>query len=249
MTRNQKISAIRRKHRSVGALAAAFALFLVLSGILINHANGLGLDQRHVSNPYLLKLYGIKAPDSIRSYRLEDDWLSFAGSRLYFNATAMAQIPDGIGAVASGQWIIVGGRDELLLFDRQGQLVERMSWQQAGAVESIGLTGDGRLAVKSTAGLWLTDEQLLAWQRLDDDRAAVRWAAPEPAPATLRQAITRHYQGDGLSVERLLLDLHSGRVFGPLGILVYDLLALAIAFLALSGLVLWFRNRRNGNGR
>ncbi len=47
-------------------------------------------------------------------------------------------------------------------------------------------------------------------------------------------------------MERVLLDLHSGRIFGPVGVLVYDLLALALGFLSISGLLLWFRGRRNG---
>lgn len=245
----RKASAIRRKHRSVGALAAAFILFMVLSGMAINHADGLGLGQRHVSNQYLLKLYGINAPDNIRSFQLDGNWLSFAGSQLYFNETTVAEIPDGIGAVAIDHWIIVAGRDELLLLDRQGQLVEKINWQQAGALDSIGLTTDGRVAVASNGALWLTDQELLAWQQTDEAGATVQWSAPAPAPAALQQAITRHYRGEGLSMERILLDFHSGRVFGPLGVLFYDLLALAVAFLALSGLVLWFRNRRHGRAR
>jgi hypothetical protein len=245
----KKVSAIRRKHRSVGIVAALFILFMVSSGIAINHTTGLGFDQRHVSNPYLLKLYGIKAPDDIRSFRVGDAWLSFAGSRLYFNEAAVTEVPDGIGAVANDHWVIVAGREELLLLDQQARLVERISWQQAGEIELIGLSGDGRLAVKSTGGLWLADAELLAWQRADDTVETVQWSSPVPAPTALQQSIARHYQGDGLSVERLLLDVHSGRIFGPLGVLVYDLLALAIAFLALSGLVLWARNRRNGKAR
>jgi hypothetical protein len=71
------------------------------------------------------------------------------------------------------------------------------------------------------------------------------WAAPGVAPDTLQQAIARHYRGSGPSLERFLLDLHSGRIFGSVGILIYDLLALAIAFLALSGLLLWVRGKRN----
>ena len=52
-----------------------------------------------------------------------------------------------------------------------------------------------------------------------------------------------------MSLERLLLDLHSGRFFGSAGVLVYDVLALAIGFLAISGLILWIRGRRNGTNR
>lgn len=245
----RKASAIRRKHRSVGALASVFILFMVFSGMAINHADGLGLGQRHVSNRYLLKLFGINAPDDIRSFRFGDDWLSFAGSQLYFNATAVAETQGGIGAVVSDRWIIAAGSNELVLLDRKGRLVERISWQQAGTLESIGLSGDGQVTVASSEGLWLADQELLAWQQTNSARETVRWSSPAPAPAGLQQVIVRHYQGGRLSFERLLLDFHSGRVFGPVGMLVYDLLALAIAFLALSGLVLWLRNRRNGRAR
>lgn len=250
MTRKQA-SAIRNLHRSIGAVAAVFVLLMVLSGLAINHSNGLRLDQRHVSNPYLLGLYGINAPADMRSFRLDDDWLSLAGSWLYFNQAAVAEVSGGLGAVASGDWIVVAGRDELLLLSRQGELVERLAWQDAGTagIESIGLAGDDRIVVASAGALWLADEELLDWQRLDDTTVAVQWSMAAPTPAALQQHISRHYRGDGLNVERLLLDLHSGRAFGPLGVLVYDLLALATGFLALSGLVLWFRSRRNGKSR
>ena len=63
----------------------------------------------------------------------------------------------------------------------------------------------------------------------------------------MRQAIVRHYRGNGMSLERILLDSHSGRIFGTAGVIIYDILALAVGFLAISGLVLWLRGRRNGN--
>ena len=64
----------------------------------------------------------------------------------------------------------------------------------------------------------------------------------------MRQNILRQYRGHGLSLERLLLDFHSGRIFGPAGVVIYDLLALVLGFLAISGLVLFLRGRRNGAG-
>ena len=138
-----------------------------------------------------------------------------------------------------------------MLLDKKGTLVERPAWQNAGTstIESIGLFTDERIVVGSAGQLWVADEELLGWQRVDDDRKTVQWSSPVPTPDMLRQQIAQHHRGDGLNVERLLLDLHSGRIFGPLGILVYDLMALAIAFLALSGLVVWYRSRRNGKSR
>ena len=241
-------SLVRRLHRSLGAGTAIFIIFMVLSGLVINHSNGLGLDQRHVSQPFVLNWYGLEEPENIRSFALGNDWLSFAGSQLYLNGAPVPGLSSGVGAVSSHDMLIAAGSEELLLLDHDGRLIERSPWGPPGAgpIESIGLLADGIVVVKSVGQLWLADAELLNWQRAEDTNVNPIWAFSEPAPGVLREAITRQYRGDGLSLERVLLDIHSGRIFGSIGILVYDLLALAIAFLAISGLIFWLRGRRNG---
>ena len=102
--------------------------------------------------------------------------------------------------------------------------------------------------VRTSHQLWLADAQLLSWQQAGATTAIPVWSSPGTAPENLQQAITHQYRGDGLSLERVLLDFHSGRIFGSIGVVVYDLLALAVGFLAISGLIFWLRSRRNGNG-
>jgi len=249
--KKRKASALRRLHRSLGAAAALFVLFIVISGIAINHSNDLGLDRRHVSQPFLLDWYGLGAPDKLLGFDLGDAWLSFAGAQLYLDEKPVAAISGGVGAVSSGGLLIAAGSDELLLLDHDGNLVERQPWAtvDAAAIESIGLDDNGAVLVKSGGRLWSADADLLSWQLGDEATANARWATPAPAPGELKQAITRSYRGQGPSLEKVLLDLHSGRFFGTAGVIVYDLLALALGFLALSGLVLWWRSRRNGKSK
>jgi hypothetical protein len=241
-------SAMRRLHRSFGAGAAIFVLFMVISGITINHSNGLGLEHRQVSQPFLLDWYGLGKPDKVLSFELDGDWLSFAGSQLYLNEKAVATITGGVGAVASGNLLIAAGGDELLLLDHDGNLVERMPWSAIGPapVDAIGLDANGRVLVKTGDQLWSSDAELLNWRNDEATLADPRWSTSKPADEVLQRAINNSYRGDGLSLERVILDLHSGRIFGSIGVLVYDLLALALGFLAISGLVLWTRSRRKG---
>jgi hypothetical protein len=200
-----------------------------------------------VSQPVVLDWYGLEGPETIHSFALGNDWLSFAGSQLYLNGNSVSGISNGVGAVSSNNMLIAAGSEELLLLDHDGKLIERLPWVQPGTgpIESIGLIADS-VVVKSIGQLWLADADLLSWQQSEDTNTDPIWAFSEPAPDALRDAITRQYRGDGLSLERVLLDLHSGRIFGPIGILVYDLLALAVGFLAISGLIFWLRGRRNG---
>lgn len=246
--KKRRASKVRRLHRSLGAGAAIFVIFMVLSGLTINHSNGLGLDQRHVSQSLLLDWYGLGKPENIHSFAVGDDWLSFAGSQLYLNGKPMATISGGVGAVSSGDILIAAGRDELLLLDHDGNLIERIPWETIAAapIESIGLYKNTVPSVRSAGLIWLADTQLLNWRQAGDAGPDPLWAVSMPAPDGLQETVTASYRGEGPSLERLLLDLHSGRIFGTIGVLVYDLLALVLGFLSISGLVLWFRGRRNG---
>lgn len=248
--KKSRASVVRRLHRALGVGAAIFILFLVMSGLAINHSHDLGLDQQHVSQPSLLSWYGLGEPQDIRSFVVSDGWLSFAGSQLYLNDKHVSTIANGVGAVSSADMLIAAGSEELLLLDHDGTLIERLSWGPPGAglLEAIGLHENTTVMVKSADQVWLADAQMLDWQRAEDATESTVWSSPVSTPQDLRNAITRQYRGDGVSLERLLLDFHSGRIFGPVGVLVYDLLALAVGFMAISGLVLWLRGRRNGNG-
>jgi hypothetical protein len=247
--KKKKASTMRRLHRTFGAGAALFIILMVLSGIAINHSGGLGLDKRHLSQPFLLSWYGLDGPEQIHSFAVGNDWLSFAGSQLYFNDIPVETISNGVGAVVIGDLLVAAGSDELLLLNQAGQLIERSPWGPPGAdvIESIGVFADGAVVVQSASQLWVTDAELLNWQPAEKTNIATRWSSPEPVPLNLHEAITQQYRGNGPSLERVLLDVHSGRIFGSIGILVYDLLALAVGFLAISGVILWWRGRRNGN--
>jgi hypothetical protein len=51
------------------------------------------------------------------------------------------------------------------------------------------------------------------------------------------------YRGRGLSLERLLLDLHSGRVFPRTSPWLLDMVGIGLVALSLFGLLLWWRRR------
>jgi uncharacterized iron-regulated membrane protein len=51
------------------------------------------------------------------------------------------------------------------------------------------------------------------------------------------------WRGTGLSLERVLLDLHSGRILGEAGVWLVDAAALLFLLLAGSGVWLWGRRR------
>ena len=157
--KKSRASTIRRLHRSLGVGASIFILFMVMSGLAINHSDDLGLDQRHVSQSSLLSWYGIGKPQDIRSFAVADSWLSFAGSQLYLNDRHVASIANGVGAIRNSDMLIAAGSEELLLLDHDGTVIERLPWDPPGAgpLEAIGVYEDTVVAVRSANQLWLAD--------------------------------------------------------------------------------------------
>jgi len=56
--------------------------------------------------------------------------------------------------------------------------------------------------------------------------------------------LQRHFRGEVLPVERVLLDLHSGRFFGRFGPWIFDTIAVLLILLALSGTWIWLKRKR-----
>ena len=57
--------------------------------------------------------------------------------------------------------------------------------------------------------------------------------------------VAEELRGRGISLEKFILDLHTGNLFGLSGKIISDIAALALIFLTLSGLYnLWTRKRK-----
>ena len=239
----------RRWHRFIALPGALFLLFLAFTGSVINHADFFGLNARQIEQPWLLSWYGLKEPSSLESFSVPGQILTRAGKRLYLDGHEVARTGGNpVGAVAIGGLLVVASSETLLLLTPSGELVERLQVAQikSGKIVAIGQSRSGLVVLKIGSGMMQADRDLLNWQPLLEDNNTVQWSVATPTPEAIGQLVNRNYLGPGLSLEQLLLDLHGGRFFGSAGMVVYDLLALVLVTLALTGLVLWQRGRRNG---
>ncbi|PHS28409.1 MAG: hypothetical protein COA84_01095 [Robiginitomaculum sp.] len=66
-------------------------------------------------------------------------------------------------------------------------------------------------------------------------------AHPAPLPKAIEKRIIRRYQGRGMPVSRILLDIHTGRFFGKIGAWLMAMASILFLLLSLSGLYMWVR--------
>lgn len=233
----------RRWHRWLGLAVALPVLVLSVTGVLLNHIDSFGWSSRPLP-PLLARWYGAPVPDAVSAISLQGRWYAQANDSLFIDGekNLYCQAPLR-GVVQENGWTVVGCADELLLLDTQGQQVERMG--PAYGVPAFSGMGrnDRGLVLKTEQGLLQYNVDQLASVALPDDAA---WIASrqQPLPDTMKQRIVAQSVPPSLNWQRLLLDLHAGRLFGLAGQLVMDLAALVLVILALTGTVIWSRSRR-----
>ncbi|MGB5259183.1 MAG: PepSY domain-containing protein [Gammaproteobacteria bacterium] len=231
-------------HRWIGLCAAVFVILLALTGLALNHTVELALDSRYVTSPALLDWYGIRAPDDITAYRAGPLTFASIGRQVYVNGVPLANAePPLTGAVSLDEFIVVALADSLLLLTGSGALLERMD-RVAGIpadIQSMGVTPDKRLVLQTANGYHTSDSAMISWEKTP--QTTVTWSAPIMPGPELVSALQQRYRGTGLSVERIMLDLHSGRIFGTRGVYLMDGAAIVFLLLAISGVWLWSRRR------
>jgi hypothetical protein len=233
-------------HRHIGLTSALFVILLTLTGLLLNHTEDLALDSRHVQSGMLLDWYGVKAPDAMLTYKAGSNSITEMGTQIYWNTTPIPQASAPLlGTIAAHGLVIIGVEGQLLLYTPDGELIERLD-NTAGVpagIQSLGLNTAGDLIVKTAHGIYQADSSILKWHETSDD--SINWTVPETPPPVLRAALQQTYRGTGLTLEQLLLDIHSGRILGSRGVYLVDAAALLFLVLAISGVWLWSRHQAN----
>lgn len=247
MRRVSLVGWLWRWHRRGGLLVALFVLFMTVSGIALNHAPDLGLNRHFLGWRWLRDFYGEQAVERI-GFAVGARWFTRGASGVLFLDRQRVAPCEGtlVGAAASGDMFVAACAEELLLLTAEGELIESLGRSSGLPAPLRGLaTAHGAVLLAAPAGWMVLDTDAMSLESFGGSAAGIAPFAPGTPPATLRRTLER---SDGwLSWERLLLDLHSGRLFGRAGIYVVDAAGLLFAMLALSGVSMWlFHHRRRG---
>jgi hypothetical protein len=247
--RSRLVGVLWHWHRRVGLLAAVFVVVLAATGIALNHSSLLGLDSRFVESPWLAQLYGDDSPD-LMAFRLGEQWVfRAADGRVYVDTRQVAPCSGKlVGAVAANEVLLAGCAEELLIVTPAGELLESVSASTGlpTPLQGIGLI-DSQVALQADGIWWLADlEQMDFSERVRSGGSAIGQRVPDTLPADIRAQIPAPERW--LSWERLLLDLHSGRLFGQAGVWVVDAVGVLLITLASSGTLMWWFHRRRGRG-
>ena len=224
---------LRRWHARIGFTAAVFFLLLAVTGVIANHGAALGLDAKRVHSVWLDRWYGLTVEPVREVFRSRSHELVAANGRWLLDARpAGDELPQPVGLVELGDLLVVACPRSLYVLRADGRLVDRVEGGAlpAARVESVGSDG-AELVVRTPEGTYASAD-VVSWRPALPRR--VSWSVAEELSGADRERYCRAL-APGIPLQRLLLDLHSGRIAGRWGPLAVDLVALFLIILAASG--------------
>ncbi|MBW8189883.1 PepSY domain-containing protein [Neiella marina] len=225
-------------HRRVGLFVALLALILCVTGVLLQHTERFKLDRTYLTAPWLLNWYNYPEP-RVDAIQLSQQQVRQIDDQILLAQTIVGQSKGQLwGAAETSETVLIASGHVLIWLTLDGEIIDVMPTPIAEASSTLARTGE-QFQIWTPNGWLIADPELSNWQ-----------AGPDPGelplavePSDFRQAALPPELSVGVSLERLLLDLHSGRLFGFIGVLLMDLASIGLVLLAISGCWLWLRRR------
>tara|TARA_B100001540_G_scaffold81017_1_gene72760 strand:- start:81 stop:872 length:792 start_codon:yes stop_codon:yes gene_type:complete len=233
---------IRRLHRRVGYAISLFLLFLVVTGVLMHRSTDWGIEEVRLGSSWLTSWYRPAPTDGVQHYQIGPHWLSKVDNRLYLNGTTIdgdAGVSDHVlGAVMVDDFFVVATADSLVLMSPDGQLIERIGLALLpGRMTAIGQNGNRAVIINTAYGQFVADASLMSWTAIAQPAGQeILWSRPQGAPEKITADVMDAYYEQGVLLTQFFYDVHTGRIFGTLGVWVMDVTALGVLFLLVSGL-------------
>lgn len=241
------IRLVRHWHARVGVLAAVFLLFLSLTGIALSHTDALGLARHEINTSWLMRWYGLKPSVPSRGYLFKDGYLAAADGRWVMDGRVLSEAGlTPVGALSWGSMRGMANADMLYLYLPDGRLVDKLSGAALPGrhIKRLGSLGHA-LVLETAQGSFVTDDGL-TWRPLTSGQPS--WSGEQNLPGSASAGLRAAFS-PSLPLERIILDLHSGRIFGHSGPMVMDVAAIVLVVLSLSGIWIYLRTVRGQSSR
>lgn len=235
------IHAVRRWHGLVGAAIVLFMVYLILSGLALNHVDILKLDKREVSYSWLMRWYGIDAAVPTKGYLLGKSYLSWEEGKWVLDGKLLSSSAgQPVGAVEVGGINYIATTSALYLYQSDGQLLDKLEKQLLPAfpISALGKMGDN-VMLQTPSAIYASVDGL-NWDLSNVSGLKLSTLQDLPADVKRRSA---DILAPGISLQRILQDMHSGRFFGRYAVWVMDIATLILLGLGLSGFWLYWRLR------
>lgn len=222
-------------HRWLGLSVLLWALTWATTGLLIEASPTLGLDKKTVSADWLMQRYGIAEPQAIQQWQAGPHLITEWDQGVTLNGSWLAEATNGSlqGVVLYNDMLVLASTQTIALYSSNGDAIDK--FLAPGEIQQLGIN-ENAVVLQTTEQKLRSVDDLIDWQATTE---LAKWSTAEPILQSSKPMDKPRALHD-ISYERVVLDIHSGTLFGPIGRWLSRLAAVVMIFLGLTGFYTWF---------
>lgn len=238
----KKLKKIVDLHRYVGLGICIFLVHLAITGIFLNHSIGLRLDKTFITWPWLLNQYNLTVPEPANIFTIGKNNFSTIDGEVFFNDKPIFLAEEDLLGVSQNQdTFILASSSTITMISNEGYIINKENVLPF-TVKNIGINGDEVVINDSEDKIWSSESINGVWE-LTENRA-VQWSMEGSITPINHEKIRKYFVGDGVSLEQVILDFHSGAIFQKAGKLFFDIISILLIILSFTGIWLWTIKRK-----
>ena len=236
---------LRKLHKYLGFAFSLFILHLTVTGILLIYPRTFNIEETYVSNFFILKKYNMDTHKDVYGLSNVEDEVVIIRNNIYVNSQFIDKFNDEIINVLyqkKEKKIIILSKSVIGIYvfeniDGALEIKDIISLENTFKINDLGqnLSGD-IIFLKNDSEYYNLDNKYLIKQANIKDKN-IKWSNISKIDKKLARHYLNIHQGKGVSLTRILTELHNGKFFGSIFTLILFFSSLSLIFLTLSSFI------------
>ena len=236
---------LRKLHKYLGFAFSLFILHLTVTGILLIYPRTFNIEQTYVSNFFILKKYNMDTHKDVYGLSNVEDEVVIIRNNIYVNSQFIDKFSDEIINVLyqkKEKKIIILSKSIIGIYffeniDGALEIKDIISLENTYKINDLGqnLSGDIIFLKNDSEYYNLNNKYLIKLANIKDKN--IRWSNISKIDKKLAKYYLNIHQGKGVSLTRILTELHNGKFFGSIFTLILFFSSLSLIFLTLSSFI------------
>ena len=236
---------LRKLHKYLGFAFSLFILHLTVTGILLIYPRTFNIEQTYVSNFFILKKYNMDTHKDVYGLSNVEDEVVIIRNNIYVNSQFIDKFSDEIINVLyqkKEKKIIILSKSVIGIYvfeniDGALEIKDIISIENTKKIKGLGQNlSDDIIFFKNDSEYYNLENKYLIKQANIKDKN-IKWSNISKIDKKLAKYYLNIHQGKGVSLTRILTELHNGKFFGSIFTLILFFSSLSLIFLTLSSFI------------
>ena len=236
---------LRKLHKYLGFAFSIFILHLTVTGILLTYPETFNVEETYISNFFILKKYNMDTHKEVYGLSNIEDEVVIIKNNIYFNNKFIDKFNNEIINLLyqkKEERIIVLSKSVIGIYflesiDGEFEINNIISLENTKKIKQLGLNlSDDIVFLNNDKEYYNLDNNNLL-KLVNEKDKNIKWSNISTIDKKLAKSYLNIHQGKGVSLTRILTELHNGKFFGSIFTLILFFSSLSLIFLTLSSFI------------